>query len=578
MKNLSTISKSRKLKQGAAFFILSLNLITYNNCGGGFYATQEFSSESGVLKSSFQCEDQNLSSKSGSHFLSKKQYINTLEDLFGVAVVNEVASELSSLQNDNFDEESRNKISTLDANTIQSYHNAATEVSNKVVDNTTRRANVFGSCANQTALTSTCINTFMNNFGLRVLRRPLMTTETAFINSILAGAGTNSEKLKAMLGYLLQSPYFIWRIELGDSTNTTTSFNLTDYESATRLSFALTDSTPDVTLLDAVKNGQFKTDEEYKAQAFRLIETAKGKAKVIDLIQHWSLSENPQDLSGLPAALKTGLNLSGIEQAMVTEVRQFIDHIVFKTPGTFQDLLKSKLSFATHTGLASIYNHAPATLMAPAEMTERRQGVLMRAPFMTWSGPRTNLIKRGVEFQKRVLCNQIPSPNVDIADDRDAESFTPAEMLENSNRENVAHQTRGPVCMGCHSAINPVGFAFESFDSLGRLRPREQIFDMGDNFYKYINIDSSTFLMTPDNKRYPIQDAYDLATYVADSSEGNECFVRNVHRYLAENPESNSDGCHLNSAFNNLANTKLPIKDVVIDIVLTNNLKRKIAN
>ncbi len=591
MKNLCIKVNARSLYKLSSVFFLSILLVLYNNCTGSFIANENFESVEGpvnpgpdnppvdsLLKSSFVCRDQTQANKSGTHYLSKKQYLNTIEDLFGTQVLTDASAAISSIPIDAFDEESRQRISSLDANAIQAYFSSAQAIATSVTSNTTRRNTVFGSCASQAILTQLCVDGFMTNFALRILRRPLSISETSFLNSIYAGAGTNIEKLHAMLSYLLQSPFFIWRLELGTVLANSDNFNLSEYESATKLAFALTDSTPDVALLDAVKSGKFKTPDQHKTQAERLILTTRGKAKITDLIMHWSHSDNSQDLSSLPSQLTAGINMTGLEQAMVQESKKFLDYIVFQTEGTFQDLLKSKVSFASHTGLAKIYNHAPVVANTPVEFTERRQGLLMRAPFMTWTGPRTNLIKRGVDFQKRILCNVIPSPNVDIADDRDVDAFTPAQQLEVSNRDNIAHQTRSPVCMGCHSAINPVGFAFEAFDSLGRIRNQELIFDLNQNFYRYINVDSRTSLARPRASELPIQDAFELINYVADSSQGHECFVRNAYRYITDQSESVKDDCHLDQSFELLANSDAPIKDVIIKLVLNENLIRKIAN
>ncbi len=564
--------------QTYSILFLTLNLILFNNCTGGFVAENGITFGSINSESSFQCTNTETASNSGSHFLSKKQYSNTLEDLFGLGIINQASTSLSSLPNDSFDPELRTKINSLDANTIQAYFNVASQISTLVTNDVTARNNFFGSCVGSSIINQSCINSFIDNSALRVLRRPLKTDEVLFINTIFSGQGTNAEKLQASLNFLLQSPFFILRLELGNDTEIAPNLNLTDYESATRLSYALTDSTPDSLLLTAVKNGQFKTDQEIRLQAERLISSVRGKAKTQDMILHWSLAENPQDLSNLPADLTLGINMSGLEKAMVDEARKFVDHIVFTTNGTFQDLLKSRLSFASHTGLAKIYNHSPVVGNIPQTITERRQGLLMKAPFFSWGNPRTNIIRRGVEFQKRVLCNVIPSPNVNIADDRDIDAFTPIQQMENSNRINVAHQTRSPLCMSCHSAINPVGFAFESLDALGKIRDKEYVFDLSRNFYKFTDIDTRTSISRFNKPNYPIQDAFELVDYVLESTEGNECFIRNVSRYLNEAPETDQDNCNLANALKLQIEQNQPIKEIIIDLAINNNLRKKFSN
>lgn len=101
---------------------------------------------------------------------------------------------------------------------------------------------------------------------------------------------------------------------------------------------------------------------------------------------------------------------------------------------------------------------------------------------------------------------------------------------------------------------------------------------MNQDFYRFVNINSSTEIPRPRESSLPIQDAFALVDYVADSAQGHECFVRNAFRYINENRESEKDDCHLNSAFEKLANSKDSIKNVLVDLVLNENLVRKISN
>ncbi len=557
--------------------LLSSLMIAFNNCGQDFEASNLNSVDGNNLQSNFQCSDTSKTSYSTPYFLSKKQLQNTIEDIFGTDILNEIETSFSTLTSDNFDEDTHKRLTSISAEKIQAYFNIAKSLANSATSNSLRKTQIFGACSNNTNLSSSCLNDFLNNKATQIMRRPPNQTEIDFTQSIASSNtyGNTDEKLRAILMYYLQSPYFILRVELGsNSSNISSNLNLSPYETATRLSYQLTDSTPDIELLTAAKNNNL-SDEQLKYHARRLLLSARGKKKAIESLLHWSLSSQTSDLSNLPESLLEGINTEGLEEAMVDEARKFIEHIVFDKNGRFSELLGSKKSFASHTGLAKIYNHVPVTGEEPLKFPGTRKGLLMRAPFLTWTGPRTNIIKRGVEFQKRVLCNKIPEPTVDISDDRNSDARSPAEALMHTNRDNIKELTKSPACMGCHSTINPTGFAYEEFDSLGRQRFDEQIFDEQGNFYTSIPVDTTTYIPLPGNGTQLVNNASDLSDYIANSAIGNECLIRNIHRFYNEKKEETEDGCHLNNTFEKLANQKMSIIDVIVNIAVSKNLRFK---
>jgi len=364
------------------------------------------------------------------------------------------------------------------------------------------------------------------------------------------------------------------RLELGGGSGVS-KINLTPFETASRISYTVTDSTPDINLLNAAKDNQLSTKEQVATHIRRLLNSPKGKEKAVSSIITWSGMNVTQDISGLPAALTKGVDINGLGDAMVSEARIFIENIIYHKNGTFKDLLSSKESFAEHPGLALIYGHNPSVARAGVLMSSSRQGLLMRAPFYTWTGARTSIIHRNVDFQKKILCNKIPEPNVDIASARDTDARTPVESLLHSNRSNFAHLTKSPVCMGCHSTINPTGFALESFDSLGRLRARESIYAADKTYIRAVDVDISAEVPSSSGPSISVQKSEDLFNHVKNSSAGNECFVKNIHRFYNEKKESTKDGCRLKSAFDSLANKDRPLLDVLVDMMISPNLWTK---
>ncbi len=543
-------------------------------------------STSASQQAAFKCTDRNLSSKTKNYILSKTQYLNTIEDLFGTGALSAATSELSTVADDTYNEDTNDRLSTISSSQAIAYYDVAVAVANYVIANTTRTQTVFGACANAATPTITCIDTYINGFARKLLRRPLkviaepvgvnaIEDEVEFVKKIMATPGIYKDNLKAVLTYHLTSPAFLWLLELGSATASGSRLTLTPYEVSARLAYLITDTAPDAALTTAAQDGSILTPVGLQTQVQRLLQTNRGKKKVADAIKRWSLTDKTQDVAGLPASLTTGVYVTGLSAAIQSEVQAYIDHMVYTTSGSLKDLMTSKLSFASHSGLATIYGHTPAAGGIPVDISQRRQGLLMRAPFLTWYTPRTNIILRGVAFQKRVLCNEIPSPNVDIVGDRDAHVLTDAELLTVTNRAAVTFQTDSPVCMRCHSTINPVGFAFENFDSLGRLRSQEMMYDRSGTYAQSLPVHTSTQVPMPGGGNVSVADAYDLVTQLAESPDVAACVSRNVYRYFYEKKETPDDDCQVQDGFEVAKDPSLPLLNAVEKIFSANSLYYK---
>jgi hypothetical protein len=545
----------KRFQRLTQFILLSLIVLTtYNNCSNPMQSSKGNSANNSSSQLSqqaaFKCTDRTLSSPTKNYILSKAQYTNTIEDLFGIGALSSASAALSTISDDSNGADSHERTSTISSTQAMAYYDSAEAIASYVIASTTRVTTVFGACANTTTPAPTCIDSYLNGYARRILRRPLTTQEITFAKLVMSTAGLYKENLKALLTYHLSSPAFLWTLELGGTSTNGTKVFLTPYEVATRLAYKITDSMPDQSLLTAANDGSIMTPLGLQQQVQRLMKTPRGKTKIINSLLRWSLTDNASDVSSLPAELLSGVQLNGLQAAMTNEARAFIDYTIFTANGSLKDLLTSKLSFASHNGLANIYGHTPmTTTTGPVPMTERRQGLLMRAPFLTWFTSKTNIILRGVNFQKRVLCNEIPAPTVDIADDRDGHILTEDELLSVTNRTAVAYQTESPLCMSCHRVINPVGFAFENFDSLGKIRTQEKIFDKSNIFVRNLPVHTSTSVPMPTGADLNVADAYDMVTGLAQSPEVAACATRNMYRYFYEKKETKADDCQLEDSF-----------------------------
>ena len=508
--------------------------------------------------------------------LSNTQYVNTLTDLFGSDVVSQLGSQLGVLPTDNT---ISNPVAlfSVSSDHVTAYMNIALAAAQAVTSSSTLASTVFGSCAVAASPGASCVDTYLNDFARQLFRRPLTPAEiTAGEQMVIATSGTYLQKLGVLLAYHLQSPWFINRIEVGTGTpDSATTFTLTPYEVASRIAYASTDSTPDTTLLQAAAANELSTEAQIEAHVRRLFATSRGKAKVRSLVYNYIGNPNSADLTVLPAQLLTGLqNPSNLSTAMFAELNQFIDYIVWEKNGSLTDLLTSKASFASDPDLASIYGNPPADPnrtpgSAIATFAGRRAGIMMRLPLLAGAKPRTSVPHRGVNYLRNILCTTISDPSPETM--AMLATLTPApDVLETmTTRTYLQTVTTGGACAGCHSAINPVGFSFENFDPVGRIRSLEAIFTTNNSsgtFVQNLPIDSSSDL-TIGGTDFKLADALDLVTDSASSQTGIACFSLQAYRFLAQRSETTNDNCTLNGVFSQLTKSSASILDAMVSAI-----------
>jgi hypothetical protein len=102
-----------------------------------------------------------------------------------------------------------------------------------------------------------------------------------------------------------------------------------------------------------------------------------------------------------------------------------------------------------------------------------------------------------------------------------------------TTRDKVTNMTAAPVCMNCHSVINPLGFAFESYDSFGRSRPsaRQNIYDTTGAVIGSLPVSPAGEAVIVPGSTSHIQNAVDLSKQIADSGRGQACFARTYYRF-----------------------------------------------
>jgi hypothetical protein len=322
------------------------------------------------------------------------------------------------------------------------------------------------------AATDPCVGAFVRAFGQRAFRRPLSDDEasryTAAASQVATATGDIWLGLQAVVSAFLQSPSFLYLPEVGaPDPQDPGRWRYTGYEMASRLSYFLTNDTPDDTLLAAAGAGSLLTAEGVKAQATRLLALPSARATVraffTTLLSLDNLAALTRPVELFPRFTPT------LGPALQQETALVIDDLVFGRDDDFRHLFDQGETFV-NAELAAFYGvPAPAgggfaRVVLPA--SAHRVGLLGQAGVLAARdhADGTSPTRRGLFVLTRLLCQDLalmPPANLTIPP-------APSGLL--TARQRLQQHATDPVCAVCHRKTDPVGLSLEHFDALGAYR------------------------------------------------------------------------------------------------------------
>ena len=356
------------------------------------------------------------------------------------------------------------------------------------------------------------LKAFSLRFAQLAYRRPLNDEQKADLAAIYAADVAPEIAAKRAFIFTLSNPAFLYP-GVGPQD---------DYAVASRLALALWDSAPDATLLRAAAAGQLKTDAQVRAQAQRMMKDARAKSKLRDFLHDWLHVEEGTEIA------KDQKEYPGFDQAVVMDLRTsldlFAESIVWSEKSDYRQLLLGD-TILMNERLARFYGQKvePGAGFQPVKMDAADRAGVLTHPYVlaTFSYTKsTSPIHRGVFLTRNILGRMLKPPPMAIAfmDDKFDPSFT--------MREKVTELTSKPACMSCHVTINPLGFSFERFDAVGRLRATDNKKPV-DPVSDYTAADGTVLKLTG---------ARDVGVHAAESQAGQAGFVRNLFHSLVKQP------------------------------------------
>lgn len=280
--------------------------------------------------------------------------------------------------------------------------------------------------------------------------------------------GNFEDGIEMALSSILIHPRFLFRIERTPTdVRGQTAYRVTDFELASRLSFFLWSSLPDIELLGLAELGKLSQPEVLEAQTRRMLADPRASALVTNFAGQWLYLRNLD--SATPDARLFPDFDDNLRQAFRTETEMFFESIL-REDRSVLELIKSDYTFlnerlAKHYGIANVYG-SRFRRVTLAEDSHRgglfRQGSILT---VTSYATRTSPVIRGKWILENILGTPPPPPpdNVPALSDNVVSAKLPV-------RERFAQHRADPACASCHNLIDPPGFALENYDAVGRWR------------------------------------------------------------------------------------------------------------
>jgi len=310
----------------------------------------------------------------------------------------------------------------------------------------------------------------LSRFASRAYRRPATNEEvdglvTLYESRIVDGREP-LDAYKDALKAALCSPAFLYLSPPDESEQT----KLSDHALAERLSYFLTSTMPDDRLRSLADQGKLSDPETRRAETKRLLASQSSRAFVTDFLDSWlnlralgSMPPDPKDSQVYYAA--------GLEPEMKQETQLFMRDLIDRNASVLE-FLRADYSFVNRD-LAKLYGVADQVPVEAAADFHRvvfkdseRGGLLGQASVLTVSanGIETSPVIRGIWLMENVLGSPVPPPPDAVP------ALDPDVRGAVSIRDQLAKHRESAACNQCHRKFDPLGFALEGFDPIGRDR------------------------------------------------------------------------------------------------------------
>jgi hypothetical protein len=485
--------------------------------------------------------------------LTRFEYNNTVRDLFM-----DTSRPADRLPAEYYEFPGQTPPSTV---LVESYHTLAHDFAIAASKDAASVTALLG-CDPATAGEQACRQKLIGELVPRIFRRAPAPEDASELGDVftagVALGGGFAGGVRAVLEVALQSPEFLYRVEIGEPIGAAAPgiARPTSYETATRLAYLLWGSTPDAQLLAAAAAGQLATKAQIATQARRLLADARAR----DVVRHFTFQVMGLYGAGGDYVANLGAANPGftaeIADLILEETRLFIDEVTWQGPGDLRALLTSPVSFLNGP-LANFYGVAGVSgaALRKVELDPARRGGILTQPSVlarTSHGAWTSPTLRGVRVLHQLLCVTLPPPTPEIP------PVPPVTSTALTTRERLQEATATASCNACHRITDGVGFAFEHYDAVGRWRDTEN----------GRPIDASGELVVSDVQG-KFNGAVELAARLARSQDARRCYVGNWMAFAYGRAEVPQDACSRQLLMEDFARTDGSVRELLIALTQT---------
>ncbi len=379
--------------------------------------------------------------------------------------------------------------------------------------------------------------------------------------------------IQAVITAVLTSPRFLFVFEFGQSaTPSGNATLLAPNEVAGRLALFLWRSVPDDALMQAAAAGQLGTADQVAAQATRMLADPKALSALDDFTTQWMELQNTDAVTkdtqfsnqSTPAKNWT----PQLAHDLKTETLATFSSVTLTENGGLTELLTSPSSYVNQN-VAAFYGVPPGSgagtvngFVKTNVSANHRAGILTGAGVLaTQAHPSLpSSVLRGKLVREQLLCDAIgaPPPGVPAAPTTVDAGTTTRDLFN-------AHATQ-PCAAGCHTYMDPIGFAFGSFDAAGSYQTTDA---NGQTSGTFPPIDATGQInpVHPGDLSAMVNGAVDLAQKLGASTQVDQCFALEELRYALGRIESDADACSAQQVYKDFASSNFNIQKLLLAVV-----------
>ncbi len=322
---------------------------------------------------------------------------------------------------------------------------------------------------------SSCAKKILATLARRAFRRPVTDADVNPLLAFYEGGrreGDFDHGIQNAIEALLVSPDFLFRAER-DPKNAAASgaiYRLNDFELASRLSFFLWSSIPDDELLSLAEQGKLKDAAVVEQQIRRMLDDPRSQAFVSNFGGQWLHLRNLETTKPDPDVFPNFDE--SLRQAFRRETELFFESVLRENRSVF-DLLDADYTYlnqrlAEHYGIPGVYGSQFRRVALAEKTRATRGGLLGQGSILTVTSypNRTSVVQRGKWILENLLGAPPPPPPPDIPDLKPKSAD--GRLL--SMREQLDLHRANSICASCHARMDPIGFALENYDGIGKWR------------------------------------------------------------------------------------------------------------